>query len=145
MQRFLQLPQRLTTRILRVQSMDVQQILFIHKQFVSDIRNLFFNFTFLVYLENIQYIQRGGGDTIGRSACNYNQVRSTHQHDPKGQQLDIYYCTDHSRSEYLYKHIGFQLTIREDIFDKWIHALYVVIDEAKNLNESAKRNRYYLN
>ena len=29
----------------------------------------------------------------------------------------------------------------EEKFDKWIKALYEVIDEAKNLNEAGRRNR----
>ncbi|CAF0880334.1 unnamed protein product [Rotaria sp. Silwood1] len=104
----------------------------------------------VIYLERIQYIQRGGRSTSRRSARNYNQLETNHQHnqndhyDKKKRQFEIYYSTDQPRSEYLYKSISFQLTILDDDCDKWINALYVVIDEAKNLRETGKRNRWLL-
>jgi hypothetical protein len=33
------------------------------------------------------------------------------------------------------------LFLLENGFDKWVNALYAVIDEAKNLNEAGRRNR----
>jgi hypothetical protein len=63
----------------------------------------------LVSLERIQYIQRGGVGTPRRSARNYNQRSLQHPHDREQKQFEIYYSTDHPRSEYLYKRISFQL------------------------------------
>ena len=61
--------------------------------------------------------------------------------DRNNRQIEIYYSIDHHRSEYLYKSNQFQLTLPEDKFDKWVNALYAVIDEAKNLDETRRRNR----
>lgn len=69
----------------------------------------------LVCLERIQYIQRGGGETNQRSAREYNQLRLNRQHGQNNaigsqqKQLEIYYHTDHPRSEYLYKSLSLQL------------------------------------
>ncbi len=69
----------------------------------------------LVCLERIQYIQRGSGSAPRRSARNYSQLRLQFQHgqndhyDRQQKQLEVYYSTDHPRSEYLYKSISFQL------------------------------------
>ncbi|CAF0755909.1 unnamed protein product [Rotaria sordida] len=104
----------------------------------------------VIYLERIQYIQRGGSGTSRRSARDYNQLPINHQHnqndhyDPQNKQLEIYYSTDRPRSEYLYKRISFQLRKLDDEYDKWVNALYAVIDEAKNLPEASKRNRWLL-
>lgn len=69
----------------------------------------------LVHLENIQYIQRGGGLLGARSARNYNKELEDRQNnkgshpDPLHRQLKIYYCTERPRSDYLYKNVTFQL------------------------------------
>ncbi|CAF4047827.1 unnamed protein product [Rotaria sp. Silwood2] len=104
----------------------------------------------VIYLERIQYIQRGGSSTNRRSARDYNQLQTNRQpnqnghYDPQKRQIEIYYSKDQHRSEYLYKSITFQLMIVDDECDKWINALYTVIDEAKNLSEAGKRNRWLL-
>ena len=63
----------------------------------------------LVYLERIQYIQRGDGTNTGRSARTYNQLSQNGRHRRNQRLLEIFYCTDHPRSEYLYKSLTFQL------------------------------------
>ncbi|CAF3962361.1 unnamed protein product [Rotaria magnacalcarata] len=104
----------------------------------------------IIYLERIQYIQRGASSAGHRSARNYNELRATRPKNPtdncdrQQRQLEIYYCADRPRSKYLYKHISFQLTKRDDEFEKWVKALYTVIEEAKNLDDAGKKNRWLL-
>ena len=70
----------------------------------------------LVQLERIQYIQRVDGSSAGRSARNYDTNRvnnnqqgqiSRNRQQPK--LLEIFYCGDRPRSEYLYKSVLIQL------------------------------------
>ncbi|CAF1065887.1 unnamed protein product [Adineta steineri] len=97
-----------------------------------------------IYLERIQYIQRGDGTNTGRSARNYHQLNQNGRHRPNQKRLEIFYWADEPRSEYLYKSVSFQIKKLENDFNAWVEALYAAIDEAKNLNEAAKRNRWIL-
>ena len=65
----------------------------------------------LVCLDRIQYIQRGGSGMSPRSAVYDSEHRpsSVAPRDSQQLQLEIYYDTDHPRSEYLYKFKSFQL------------------------------------
>ncbi|CAF1155473.1 unnamed protein product [Adineta ricciae] len=101
-----------------------------------------------IQLERIQYIQRADGSSAGRSARNYDannhQQGQTNRNRQQPKLLEIFYCEDRARSEYLYKNVLIQLRKSDEELDKWINALYEVMHESKNLNEAAKRNRWLL-
>lgn len=63
----------------------------------------------LVCLERIQYIQRCENGHFGRSARNCTQSQVNSFKDYSQRLIEIYYSTDHPRSEYLYKTATFQL------------------------------------
>ena len=66
----------------------------------------------LVYLERIQYIQRGGGGEMNhRSAKEYHKIVQSQNSGTQQKHLEIYYHSDRPRSDYLYKMISFQLNI----------------------------------
>lgn len=68
----------------------------------------------LVHLERIQYIQRVINGDRHRSARNFNKTDGEEQlsnNETKQKMLEIYYTTDRSRSQYLYKCLRFQLEL----------------------------------
>lgn len=66
----------------------------------------------LVYLERIQYIQRGAGGGRYRSAKDFQRSATQRQNGEAQQKhLMIYFLSDRPRSDYLYKMISFQLSI----------------------------------
>ena len=66
----------------------------------------------LVYLERIQYIQRGAGSGRYRSAKDFQRSATQRQNGEAQQKhLMIYFQSDRPRSDYLYKMISFQLSI----------------------------------
>ena len=71
-------------------------------------------FWFWVHLERIEYIQRSSAGEFGRSAWNSRQARSNTSNefsDRSARHIEIYYSTDHPRSEYLYKRAAFYSTL----------------------------------